>query len=285
MTGTVDMTGQSGDVPAETIEKAVIPPEQTRSLASRVFRRVRVIVLLLLTVGLWQALSRGLDVPPYLLPAPDLIIADFLDKPQLALNGFKETALEATVGFLIAAALGIGLGIVIARWVVMEDMLYPYLNIIRVTPVIAIAPLLTIWFGHNSTPVIIVVTLIAFFPIVVGTVLGLKSVDPDLINLMRTLSASDRAMLLKIRLPHAMPYIFSAFRISAPLAVIGALVGEIFGAAQGLGYLLIRARSTIDTSQVFLMVVLSAILGIVFFSIVVAVERRVIKWHPSVVLD
>jgi ABC-type nitrate/sulfonate/bicarbonate transport system permease component len=102
---------------------------------------------------------------------------------------------------------------------------------------------------------------------------------------MRTLSASDFTILRKIRLPHAMPYIFSAFRISAPLAVIGALVGEIFGAAQGLGYLLIRARGTIDTSQVFLMVVLASILGIVFFSVVVAVERRVIKWHPSVVLE
>jgi ABC-type nitrate/sulfonate/bicarbonate transport system permease component len=268
-----------------TFEQAVIPPEQSRSLGQRVFLRVRVVILLVITVLVWQLLSRGMDVPAYLLPAPDLILADFLAKPTVALNALLTTTIEATLGFTIAAILGIGLGIVIARWVLMEDMLYPYLNIIRVMPVVAIAPLLTIWFGHGVTPVIIVATLIAFFPIVVGTVLGLKSVDPDLINLMRTLSASDFTILRKIRLPHAMPYIFSAFRISAPLAVIGALVGEIFGAAQGLGYLLIRARGTIDTSQVFLMVVLASILGIVFFSVVVAVERRVIKWHPSVVLE
>jgi NitT/TauT family transport system permease protein len=151
--------------------------------------------------------------------------------------------------------------------------------------VLAIAPLLTIWFGHTMTPIVIVATLIAFFPIVVTTVLGLRSVDPDLINLMRTLSASERDVLRKIRFPNAMPYIFSSFRISAPLAVVGALVGEFVGAAQGLGYLLVTARGRIDTSMVFLMVVLSAALGIAFFMAVVAVERRVIKWHPSIVLE
>ncbi len=270
---------------AEPITRAVVPPEQTKPFAWRAFRRLRVLLLLVATVLIWQLYARGANVPAYLLPSPDLILEDALDRPELALNGFLTTALEATIGFSLAAFIGISLGIIIARWVLMEDMLYPYLNIIRVTPVVAIAPLLTIWFGHNMTPVIVVATLIAFFPIVVGTVLGLKSVDPDLINLMRTLSATDRDILRKIRLPHAMPYIFSAFRISAPLAVIGALVGEIFGAAQGLGYLLVRARALIDTSQVFLMVVLASMLGIAFFSIVVAVERRVIKWHPSVVLD
>ena len=195
-------------------------------------------------------------------------------------DAFVATTIAAALGFIVAAILGIGLGIVIARWFLMEELLYPYLNIIRVTPIIAIAPLLTIWFGHGRAPVVIVAVIIAFFPIVVGTVLGLKSVDPDLINLMRTLSASDRAILRKIRLPHAMPSIFAAFRISAPLAVIGTLVAEFVGGSSGLGYLLIRARGRIDTSMVFLMVVLSALLGIAFFQVVVAIERRVDPLAP-----
>jgi ABC-type nitrate/sulfonate/bicarbonate transport system permease component len=271
-------------VPIE-VRPAVVPPEQRHSLGSRTFRRTRVLIVLAVTVLVWELATRVLDVPVYLLPAPELLLADALEKPGLVMDAFVATAIAAVLGFLLAAALGIGLGIVIARWFLMEELLYPYLNIIRVTPIIAIAPLLTIWFGHGRTPVVVVAVIIAFFPIVVGTVLGLKSVDPDLIDLMRTLSASDRAILRKIRLPHAMPYIFSAFRISAPLAVIGALVAEFVGGSSGLGYLLITARGRIDTSMVFLMVVLSALLGILFFQAVVAIERRVIRWHPSVVLD
>jgi NitT/TauT family transport system permease protein len=277
-----EMTEQSRRI---EVRAAVVPPERRRSLGMRTFRRTRVLIVLAVTVLIWEIATRALDIPVYLLPAPELLVADVVEKPGVVLDAFVATSVAAVIGFLIAAALGIGLGIVIARWFLMEELLYPYLNIIRVTPIIAIAPLLTIWFGHGRTPVVIVAVIIAFFPIVVGTVLGLKSVDPDLINLMRTLSASERAILRKIRLPHAMPYIFSAFRISAPLAVIGTLVAEFVGGSSGLGYLLITARGRIDTSMVFLMVVLSALLGIAFFQVVVAIERRVIRWHPSVVLD
>jgi ABC-type nitrate/sulfonate/bicarbonate transport system permease component len=277
-----EMTEQGRPVEARA---AVVPPERHHSLGMRAFRRTRVLIVLAVTVLIWEIATRALDIPVYLLPAPELLIADVVEKPGVVLDAFVATSIAAVLGFLFAAALGIGLGIVIARWFVMEELLYPYLNIIRVTPIIAIAPLLTIWFGHGRTPVVIVAVIIAFFPIVVGTVLGLKSVDPDLINLMRTLSASDRVILRKIRLPHAMPYIFSAFRISAPLAVIGTLVAEFVGGSSGLGYLLITARGRIDTSMVFLMVVLSALLGIAFFQVVVAIERRVIRWHPSVVQD
>jgi NitT/TauT family transport system permease protein len=264
---------------------AVVPPEERHSIGMRMFRRARVLILLGVTVLIWELATRALDVPVYLLPAPELLLADALENPGLVFDALAATTIAAVLGFIVAATLGIALGIVISRWFLMEDLLYPYLNIIRVTPIIAIAPLLTIWFGHGRAPVVIVAVIIAFFPIVVGTVLGLKSVDPDLINLMRTLSASDRAVLRKIRLPHAMPSIFAAFRISAPLAVIGTLVAEFVGGSSGLGYLLITARGRIDTSMVFLMVVLSALLGIAFFQVVVAIERRVIRWHPSVILD
>ena len=195
------------------------------------------------------------------------------------------TFTESVIGFAIAAVAGILLAILIARSALMERLVYPYLNIVRVTPVIAIAPLLTIWFGHGQVPMVIVAALIAFFPIVVTTALGLKSVDPDLMSMMRLLNASRRQTLYKIQLPNALPYIFSAFRISAPLAVVGALVGEFVGASEGLGYLLVTARGRIDTSTVFLMTVLAALMGILAFALVVAFERRFVKWHPSVLLQ
>jgi ABC-type nitrate/sulfonate/bicarbonate transport system permease component len=131
------------------------------------------------------------------------------------------------------------------------------------------------------TPMIIVSALIAFFPVVVNTVLGLRSVDPELIDLMRTLNASERQILWKIRLPFALPYVLSSFRIAAPGAVIGALVGEFVGGVRGLGFVLVTAHGRLDTAAVFLMVTLSVFLGLLFFVVVIAIEKRVLRWHPS----
>jgi ABC-type nitrate/sulfonate/bicarbonate transport system permease component len=128
---------------------------------------------------------------------------------------------------------------------------------------------------------VVVAAMIAFFPVVVGTVLGLKSVEPDLISLMRILNASELTELRKIRLPNSLPDLFSAFRVSAPMAVIGALVGEFVGGSRGLGYLLVTAQGQLNTRAVFLLVVISGLLGIVVFNAVVLIEHRVVRWHPS----
>jgi NitT/TauT family transport system permease protein len=244
--------------------------------------RARLGVLLIGIVLAWETYTRLVSVPTYLLPSPSMVVEAFVDSNRLVIGAFLVTATEASLGFMIAASAGLLLAVMIARSALLEDVLYPFLNIIRVTPVIAIAPLLTIWFGHGLTPMILVSALIAFFPIVVTTVLGLRSADPELVSLMRTLNASEAEILRKIRMPSALPHLFASFRVSAPLAVIGALVGEFVGASAGMGFLLVSARSRIDTEMVFLMVVLSAILGILAFSAVVALERRYVRWHHSV---
>nr|MDT0665349.1 ABC transporter permease subunit [Micromonospora sp. DSM 115978] len=143
-------------------------------------------------------------------------------------------------------------------------------------------PLLTIWLGRGMTPIIVVTALTAFFPIVVQTVLGLKSADPGLVDLMRIVDASEFTVLRKIRFPNALPYLFSAFRIAAPASVIGALVGEFISGEKGLGYLLITAQGQLNTSAVFLVIMLSAFLGITLFNLLVLLERRVVRWHPAV---
>ena len=275
----------SADASTTVASAARIPADESEPLLWKALRRTRLVLLLVAVVVVWEIYTAAIDVPTYLLPAPSMIAAQFVDRYELALGAFAVTATEAALGFALAASAGLLLAVVIARSAILEDMLYPFLNIIRVTPVIAIAPLLTIWFGHGITPMILVSGLISFFPIVVTTVLGLRSADPDLVSLMKTLNASDRVILQKIRLPSALPYLFSSFRISAPLAVIGALVGEFVGASDGMGYLLVTARARIDTEMVFLMVVLSALLGILAFSVVVALERRFVQWHHSVRLE
>lgn len=264
---------------------AVIPPEQQTSFLKDLTKRSLVLVVLIATILLWETWVRFRDIPNYLFPRPTTVIDRLIAKPAVMIEAFYFTFFESLIGFAMASLIGIALAILIARSALLERLIYPYLNIIRVTPVVAIAPLLTIWFGHGILPQALIAALIAFFPIVVTTVLGLKSVDPELVSLMKLLNATEAKELWKVRLPNALPYIFSAFKISAPLAVVGALVGEFVGGAQGLGWLLITARGRLDTSTVFLMVVLAVLLGIASFTIVVAFEKRFVKWHPAVVLE
>ena len=268
-----------------TLQKAVISEPPKRHWLRSVLWSARVWLLLAVTVAAWQALTALLDIPRYLLPSPAAVIGEFVETPRFVVESFLVTMFESVAGFAIAATGAFGLAVLMSRSAVVEDFFYPYLNIVRVMPIVAIVPLLIIWFGHGMTPMIIVAALIAFFPIVVNTILGLRSVDPDLVDLMHTLNASEVQILHKIRIPNALPYVLSAFRISAPGAVIGALVGEFVGGSRGLGYLLVTAHGRIDTSAVFLMVALSVLLGLVFFGMVVAIERRVLRWHPSTLLN
>ncbi|MDE0170257.1 MAG: ABC transporter permease [bacterium] len=279
------MSADRGTAPSPGLRSAVIPPEREIRLLQDIAKRSLVLVILIATILAWEGWVRFRDIPNYLFPKPSTVVDRLVAKPAVMAEAFFFTFFESIIGFALASVVGIALAILIARSALLERLLYPYLNIIRVTPVIAIAPLLTIWFGHGILPQALIAALIAFFPIVVTTVLGLKSVDPELVSLMRLLNATEAKELWKIRLPNALPYIFSAFRISAPLAVVGALVGEFVGGAQGLGWILITARGRLDTSTVFLMVVLAVLLGIASFTLVVAFEKRFVKWHPAVVLE
>ena len=200
--------------------RVTVPDDPRVPPALRVLRALRVWLVLLVTLGCWQLATKLFDIPTYLLPAPSLVVDELVEKPELYLEALRVTAIESVSGFLIAAVAGFLFGILIARSPLTEELLYPYLNLIRVTPIVTIAPLLTIWLGHGMAPNVVVAAMIAFFPVVVGTVLGLKSVDPDLISLMRILNAGELTELRKIRLPNSLPHLFSAFRVSAPMAVM-----------------------------------------------------------------
>ncbi|GLZ54318.1 ABC transporter permease [Actinomycetospora sp. NBRC 106378] len=250
----------------------------------RVLRSTRVWLVLLAGVVVWQIAVTVLDLPNYILPSPVRVVTEFANRPLLYLQATLVTTWESLVGFGAAVVLGVVLGVLIARSRLTEELLYPYLNVLRVTPTVAIAPLLTIWFGRGFLPIVVVSFLIAFFPIIVQTVLGLNSADRGLVDVLRIANAGELQILRKIRLPNALPYIFASFRISAPGAVIGTLVGEFMSGSQGLGFLITTASGQLNTSSVFVLVVLSSLLGIAMFQVCVLVERRVVRWHPSVSL-
>lgn len=234
-----------------------------------------------LLLVVWEGVVDALNVPPYLVAAPSKVWESFITNPGYILRHSAITGLAALIGFLLAAVIGGGLAVVIAYSRTLERAIYPYLIITKVIPIVAVAPILAIWFGFGMEPKIIVAFLIAFFPIVVNLVLGLRSPDRGMLMLMRSMNASEVATFRKIRLPWALPLLFAAFRVAAPTTVIGAIVAEFVGSDAGLGYVILLAKGYLETDKIFLAIIASSGLGILMFGAVVLVESRVLYWHES----
>lgn len=239
------------------------------------------VLSLISTVLVWEFGVRWFDVPKFLLPLPSSLLVRLAEDGALLLKHISITARESLAGFALAVVCAFVFAVLLAEFRIARRVLFPYLVGIRVTPTVAIAPLLVIWLGFGMTPKIVVAALICFFPVVVNTVIGLRSPNPDMIALMRTYSASEWDILRKIRLPTALPFLLSSLRIAAPTSVIGAIVGEMVGSDTGLGYLLLLSKGYLDTELLFICIFLSAGLGLLFFVLVSAVEGRLLRWHES----
>jgi NitT/TauT family transport system permease protein len=229
-------------------------------------------VILLALLALWQGAVRALDLPPWLLPAPSDIAMRFGRTGSLGYHT-GATVAEALAGFAIAAALGVGLsgGIVHSRF--LERGLLPYIIVSNAIPIIAIMPLLTIWFGFGIVPKIMICAIISFFPIVTNTTRGLRAADPRIIELMRSINATPLQVFLKVQLPSALPFIFAGFKIAASLALVGAVVAEFYSSDRGLGYLIITSATELRTDLLFVAIVILAVLGVISFSIFSRMER------------
>ncbi|CAN3126273.1 ABC transporter permease [Mycobacterium sp. smrl_JER01] len=262
--------------------RAVIPPAARQSRLMRLMRGSRSWLALGLALVVWEGVVGWADIPTYMLPAPSAVIDAFTAQPELFLGGLWATTKMSLLGFAAAIVIGVFLAVLMARSELFEDLAYPFLNIIRVMPTVAIAPLLIIWFGRTGVPIIICSCLIAIFPIIVDVAHGLTSVDRDLINMMKLANAGELSVLTRIRIPNALPYLFSSFRIAAPGAVVGALLGEFIGARAGLGYLITVYSAQLNTAAVFVLALLSCLLGIVFFNVCVFAERVIVPWKTVV---
>ncbi|MFI4997141.1 MAG: ABC transporter permease [Hyphomicrobiales bacterium] len=231
---------------------------------------------------IWEVVVRLLAIKPVILPPPTLIFAAMVKHWAYLAKNTWPTFVAITGGFLFAAIFGFvaAVGIAYSRWI--SEVTYPFLVAAQVLPKVALAPLFLIWFGFGLTPKIVIAALIAFFPIVINTARGLTSVEPELLQYMRSLGASWSEIFFKVSLPWALPYIFASFRISITLAVVGAVVGEFVASDTGLGYAISYANISLDTDVMFAGIFVLSALGVALFLAVVGVERLVLSWQEAV---
>lgn len=237
---------------------------------------------------LWEGAIRLLGIKPYLLPPPGRVVMAFRDDGLYLLEQLWHTVRMAAMGFALAAVIGLLVAIVFSQSKILERSLYPYAILLQTTPIIAIAPLIVMWAGIGDRSVVIIAFIIAVFPIIANTTLGLTSVDHNLLNLFAMNNASRWQELLWLRLPYSLPYLLTGLRISSGLSVIGAIVGEFLvgtgGVGGGMGYTLIIAAGQLKTARLFAAVLLCALLGISFFLLVGALSSRLLRhWHESAV--
>ena len=232
---------------------------------------------------LWHLIVTGFGVPDYIAPSPIQVLQVFVEQGDILWLNFWPTLLEAVAGF----ALGNTIAVLLAVWFVhnrlAERAFYPIAVFINTIPIIAVAPILVLMLGNGYAPKIVIAALICFFPTLVNMVRGLKAVSPQMLELMRVLSASDREILWKIRLQSSLPFLFAALKIASTTCVIGAIVGEWIGSNYGLGSLIIEATYNFRAPLLYATVILGAGLAVGFFVTTTLIERRVLKWKPGAV--
>ncbi|MDP7066565.1 MAG: ABC transporter permease [Acidimicrobiales bacterium] len=230
-------------------------------------------------VAFWELWTIVTNSDPRLFPPPSAVAAALINDPYLYLRNAKTTAIEMVLGFGVGAIVGIALGLLVTYSKPLRRAVYPWLVISQTIPIPAVAAVLVTWFGFSILPKVIVVALIAFFPISVSTTDGLVSVDTEMIQLMRTFGANKVQIFREVRIPHALPHVFTGMKVAAAFSVLGAVFGEWVGARGGLGYLLLIKNRAVNTDDVFAIIVVLAALGVMFFGLISLIERLVVPWH------
>ncbi|HET9001296.1 MAG TPA: ABC transporter permease [bacterium] len=236
-------------------------------------------VLLAAIFGLWEWGVRTFGIPFYILPAPSRIATLVVTERALLAGEAAVTLLEIFLGFGIALVMGIGLALLIFASRTVERAVYPLVIASQTVPVFAIAPLLIVWLGYGMLSKVAMAALIVFFPIVVNTVDGLRAADPDIINLLLILGATPAQVLVKLRAPAALPFVFSGIRIAVATSVIGAVIGEWVGATQGLGFLMIHANAQLHIDLVFAAIAVLSLMAVGLFLAVSGIEWLVLPWR------
>ncbi len=232
--------------------------------------------------GLWQAFVVVFDVKKFVLPAPLDIVRHLADDPGFYVRNARSTLWAATAGFALAFVLALAGATVMAHSRFVERAVLPLAVLVQVTPIIAYAPAVVIWLGFGFKPILVLTSLVCFVPFLINGVSGLRSVDPNVLELARSVDASRREILVRLRLPSALPFLFSAARIAVGLALIGAVLGEFFaGVNQGLGYAVKVAQARNLTDQLWGSIFVLGLLGSVATLLISALERLTLHWHSS----
>ncbi len=268
-------------VASETRDAVASPREmKVRSSIGPVLAHAGPPALLLAAIlGLWEWGVRAFGIPFYILPAPSRIATLLVTERALLASEAAVTLLEIFLGFGIAFIMGIGLALLIFASRTVERAVYPLVIASQTVPVFAIAPLLIVWLGYGMFSKVAMAALIVFFPIVVNTVDGLRAADPDIINLFLILGATPAQVLVKLRAPAALPFVFSGTRIAVATSVIGAVIGEWVGATQGLGFLMIHANAQLHIDLVFAAITVLSLMAVGLFLAVSGIEWLVLPWR------
>lgn len=230
-------------------------------------------------VALWEAASRLFHIPSFLLPAPSAIVTAGLDIPAAVWLGHIGATLRvALMGYAAAVVISVPLAMALVSSRLLSRTLYPILVVVQSTPIVAVAPIIVVTLGASDLPRVVITFLITFFPIIVSTVTGLLATPEELIELSRSLRAGRMREMLHIRLPFAVPYIFSALKISITLAVIGAVVAEFVAAERGLGFFIAFSTSFFKIPQAFAGLAVLVALSLILFRLCAAAQRRLVPW-------
>jgi len=254
------------------------PSTLRRVFTSPAFRPLLLVVVLLV---LWDLAVRLFSIPAYLIPTPTSVAKQLWVEGPMLLRETLPTLYATLGGFVLSALVGVPLAMWIAYSRVVESFVYPLLVFSQSIPKVAIAPLFVVWFGFGLVPKVIAAFLLGFFPVIVSTVQGFKSMEGDIVDLARSMGAGPLKIFMKFRLPHALPAIFAGLKVSVTLAVVGAVVGEFVGSNSGLGYVMQKASGTFDLPLMFAALVVLSMVGVLLFLLIELVERWLMPWHAS----
>lgn len=273
--------GLADRAPDDVVKATTSAPRRRalpRGLGSQVGKVLPAVALLAMIFGAWQLAVHIFDINPTILPAPSEILKTAWESRDILWSDFKVTIVEVLVGFAIGFVCGVLLAALIASSSVLERSLYPLAVGSQTIPIFAIAPLLVIWFGFGLLPKVIVVALIVFFPITVTTVEGLRSAEPEMIALMRSLPASRWQIFRMIQIPASLPYVVAGTQVGVAYSVAGAMIGEWVGATEGLGARMLAANSLLRTDLVFAAILVLSLMALALFVLVIVIGRLVTPW-------
>ncbi|MBU2497576.1 MAG: ABC transporter permease [Proteobacteria bacterium] len=228
---------------------------------------------------LWQILCTLFEIPVWLLPSPGRIITSTVKWARFLPMHTGVTLYETVAGFFLSLVIGLPLAILVVYSAVLRNTIYPILLVFQSVPKVAIAPLFLIWIGYGEMSKVLIAAIVAFFPIVVNTATGLESVEPEILELSRSLHATKLQIFFKIRFPWALPHIFSGMKVAISLAVVGAVIGEFVGSDRGLGYLILAASGEMNTALIFGVMAILALVGIVTFTAIALLEKWICPWY------
>jgi NitT/TauT family transport system permease protein len=243
-------------------------------------RRILPCLGIAIGIGFWEAIVVFFKVPPFIAPTPLVVVETFILKFDVLMSNLWPTVVEAIGGFIIGNIFAVALATLFVHRKTVSETFFLLVVLINSIPVVAKAPILVLMLGNGFAPKIVIAAVICFFPTLVNMVRGLESVNPQAMELMRVLSASKREIFWKLRLYNSLPYLFSALRISASIAVVGAIVGEWIGSNYGIGALIIQSTFNFDSALLYATVFLGSAFSMLFFMAITVIERLVVSWQP-----